>query len=203
MSHPSSRKGAATPAGPSVEGECRPDAGTPASPAPGAAGGPGWHVVWTRPRQERVAEENLLRQDYEVWLPMLGKWRRRAGGWACQTQPMFPRYLFLHARAEVQDLSRVRSTIGAVGLVRFGERTPVLAEATVAALRELADQTLAQAPDHPLRPGARVRIVSGPLAGLEGLVTVSAARRVEIFLSLLGRETLVKMSRDQLALVSD
>jgi hypothetical protein len=28
----------------------------------------GRHVVYVRPRQERIAEQNLLRQGYQAWL---------------------------------------------------------------------------------------------------------------------------------------
>lgn len=162
-------------------------------------GNPGWHVVYTRPRQERLAEVNLLRQQYEAWLPLIGKWARSASGWACTTQPMFPRYLFLRATQEQQSLAPVRSTFGAVGLVRFGERSPTLGDEMVATLRRLADES--REPPNPLRPGARVRVVAGPLAGLQALVAASAARRVEIFLSLLGRDTCVSVCADQLELV--
>ena len=166
----------------------------PASAATPAT--PGWHVVYTRPRQEQVAEENLIRQHYDVWLPTIGKWVRRAAGWTCETQPMFPRYLFMRTTEAQQNLAPVRSTRGAVGLVRFGERAPLLADEIVGVLRRLAAQT--REPTHPLRPGARVRVVAGPLTGLQALVTASAARRVEIFLSLLGRDTRVSVHPDQL-----
>ena len=167
----------------------------PQAAPPGAAHG-GWHVVYTKPRQERLAEQNLVRQRYEAWLPTIGKWTRRAAGWACEAQPMFPRYLFLRTTDAQQSLAPVRSTLGAIGLVRFGERAPVLAEEIVDALRRLAAQT--REPEHPLRPGARVRVVAGPFAGLQALVTASAARRVEIFLSLLGRDTRVSVYPEQL-----
>src|SRR5690606_23091439 len=133
-----------------------------ASPTPGPHG---WHVVYTKPRQEQLAEQNLLRQRYETWLPTIGRWTRRAAGWACEAQPMFPRYLFLRTTDAQQSLAPVRSTLGAVGLVRFGERTPTLAADLVAALRSLADEM--HEPEHPLRVGTRVRVVAGPLVGLQ------------------------------------
>ncbi|MCO5102126.1 MAG: transcriptional activator RfaH [Burkholderiaceae bacterium] len=157
---------------------------------------PGWHVVYTKPRQECVAEENLLRQRYETWLPTIGKWTRRAAGWTCDTQPMFPRYLFLRTCDAQQSLAPVRSTLGAIGLVHFGERAPTVSCEIVDALRRLASDT--REPPHPLRPGARVRVVAGPLAGLQALVTASAAHRVEIFLQLLGRDARACVQPEQL-----
>lgn len=41
------------------------------------SGNPGWYVVYTKPRQEQTARQNLLRQHFEVWLPLMGKWTRK------------------------------------------------------------------------------------------------------------------------------
>ncbi len=152
----------------------------------------GWYVVYTKPRQEQTARENLVRQHFEVWLPLMGKWIRKGAERVCVTEPMFPRYLFLRTTHREQSLAIVRSTIGAVGLVRFGECSPTLDDETVATLRQLADATR-EPPDVP-KPGSRVRVMAGPLAGLEALVVASAARRVEVFLGLLGREMCVSLS---------
>lgn len=152
----------------------------------------GWYVVYTKPRQEHTALHHLVRQHFEVWLPLMGKWIRRGAERVCVTEPMFPRYLFLRTTQREQSLASVRSTIGAVGLVRFGERSPTLDDKTVATLRQLADAT--REPPGVPSPGSRVRVMAGPLAGLEALVVASAARRVEVFLGLLGREMRVSLS---------
>lgn len=85
------------------------------------SGSPGWYVVYTKPRQEQTARQNLLRQHFEVWLPLMGKWTRKrtnhATDWVCNTEPMFPRFLFLRTTHRQQSLASVRSTLGDVGLV--------------------------------------------------------------------------------------
>lgn len=156
--------------------------------------GAGWYVVYTKPRQEQTARQNLLDQAFEVWLPLMGKWVRRRGERLCVSEPMFPRYLFLRPTRSGQSLAPVRSTPGAVGLVRFGARSPTLDERTLAALRALERQSYTE-PGLP-QPGTRVRVVAGPLTGIEALVSASATQRVEIFLTLLGRDTRVSLSPD-------
>lgn len=164
------------------------------------SGNPGWYVVYTKLRQEQTARQNMLRQHFEVWLPLMGKWTRKrtdkrtdqGTDWVRNTEPMFPRYLFLRTTHRQQSLASVRSTFGAIGLVRFGSRTPALNEEAVATLRQLVDETR-EPPGLP-KPGSRVRVVAGPLAGLQALVAASASQRVEIFLGLLGREARVTLS---------
>ena len=52
-------------------------------------------VVVTKPRQERIALENLHRQGYECFLPMAeNPYQRRRNNHQQIIEPLFPRYLF-------------------------------------------------------------------------------------------------------------
>lgn len=168
------------------------------------AAGSGWYVVFTKARQEQTALENLQRQGFHAYLPRIGKWTRQRGpegGWTCTTQPMFPRYLFVQPTAQQQSLAPVRSTRGALWVVRFGDAPPTASDSLVEALRRVEADTAE--PPSPIRAGSRVKVVSGPLAGLEGLVTASAARRVELLLTLLGRDSTVALDTDSVVPLGD
>ena len=79
-----------------------------------------WHLVHTKPRGEARSLENLERQGFEVFLPMISLQKVRRGKLTNVTEPMFSRYLFIRTTTMVQDLSLVRSTLGVIQLVRFG-----------------------------------------------------------------------------------
>ena len=79
-----------------------------------------WHLVHTKPRGEVRSLENLERQGFEVFLPMITLQKVRRGKLTSVTEPMFSRYLFIRTTKMVQDLSLVRSTLGVIQLVRFG-----------------------------------------------------------------------------------
>jgi transcriptional antiterminator RfaH len=79
-----------------------------------------WHLVHTKPRGETRAMENLERQGFEVFLPMISLQKVRRGKLSNVTEPMFCRYLFIRTTSIMQDLSLVRSTLGVIALVRFG-----------------------------------------------------------------------------------
>ena len=79
-----------------------------------------WYVVATKLRQETVALQNLKRQSYEVFLPQITLRKRRRGKWQEVIEPLFPGYLFVALEAGVDDAAPIRSTLGCVGLVRFG-----------------------------------------------------------------------------------
>lgn len=79
-----------------------------------------WYTVQSKPRQEAVAAEHLLRQGYETYLPQIRLKKHRRKQWVDVTEPLFLRYLFIKVDADQQSLAPVRSTVGVAGLVRFG-----------------------------------------------------------------------------------
>ena len=78
------------------------------------------YVIHTKWASETVAESNLQRQGYEVYLPRLARTVRRRGRLREQIVPLFPRYLFLRLNEGSQVLGPVRSTTGVARVVRFG-----------------------------------------------------------------------------------
>ena len=81
-----------------------------------------WYVVYTKPREEARARENLERQGHQCYLPELSLEKRRRGKVVPVTEPLFPRYLFIRCADELATASwdSLRSTRGVVKLVAFG-----------------------------------------------------------------------------------
>ena len=161
-----------------------------------------WYLVCCKPRQEAVAEENLLRQGFHVYLPRIRIRQRRRGQWIDAVEVLFPRYVFIRIDPLRCSTATVRSTRGVVGLVRFGGQPAVVPDAVIGALlqREDAASGLHQ-DDRPLFcAGEQVRLVDGPLTGMEGVFTQQDGdQRVIVLLELLGKAHNVTVSRDWIA----
>jgi transcriptional antiterminator RfaH len=161
-----------------------------------------WYAVFTKPRREAVAEEHLARQGFEVWLPRACQTRRRAGRWSEHIEPLFPRYLFLHADPERENLAPIRATRGVTGLVRTGVEPTVVADAVIEGLRALEDteNRLCRIENGRLSPGDTVEILHGPFEGMRGLLKArNGAERVIVLLDILGQESRVTLSRHQVS----
>ncbi|MDD2914612.1 MAG: transcription/translation regulatory transformer protein RfaH [Gallionella sp.] len=158
-----------------------------------------WFAVSCKPRQEAVAEENLLRQGYRVYLPRIQNTHHRRGQWVDVIEPLFPRYLFIRINPALRSTAPVRSTRGAVGLVRFGGQPAVIPDEVIEAIvqREAPDSGL-HWDDRPLFcAGEPVRLEEGPLAGMEGIfVERDGEKRVIILLELLGKANKIRINRD-------
>ena len=158
-----------------------------------------WHVVSCKPRQEAVAETQLRRQGFEVYLPRIATRQRRNGCWREGVQALFPRYLFVRVDRFQQSIAPIRSTRGAVGLVRFGGEPAVMPDAVVAAIhaRESAGTGLHADPARRFAVGERVAVLDGPLAGLDGIfASDDGEQRAVILMELLGKTNRVRVSRD-------
>ena len=161
-----------------------------------------WYAVCCKPRQESVAEENLLRQGFQVYLPRIRIRQRRRRQWIDAVEVLFPRYIFIRVDPLQRSTASVRSTRGVVGMVRFGGQPAVVPDKIMDALRQREDADSGMHLDE--RPlfsaGETVKLVEGPLAGMEGVFTEQDGdKRVIVLLELLGKANKVTVSRDWIA----
>jgi transcriptional antiterminator RfaH len=151
-----------------------------------------WLLAYTKPRQERVAEEHLGRQGYEVLCPQICIQKLRNRRWTWVEEPLFPRYLFVGA-GEGVSWAPVRSTVGVASLVRFGGQVAPVPEDLVGTLRTSAAHPQHHRPIY--QQGQKVRIVAGPFATLEGVfVMAEGDERASVLLDLLGRQSRVRVA---------
>jgi transcriptional antiterminator RfaH len=159
-----------------------------------------WYLIHTKPARERVAEESLQRQGYELYVPRMLRSVRRYGRRRECITPLFPRYLFLHLSEGRQALSPVRSSVGVAGIVRFGASYAIVPDQIVMDLRMRADPDtgLHQLMSRPvLARGAAVHIATGPFEGLDGVFEREAGTdRVVVLLHLLGQDASVRVHAD-------
>ena len=71
-----------------------------------------WYLVKTKPRQEKIAIQNLENQGYVVFCPMVTINNRLV--------VLFPGYLFVQLNEKTQNWSPVNSTKGVSHFVKFG-----------------------------------------------------------------------------------
>ncbi|WP_206951074.1 transcription/translation regulatory transformer protein RfaH [Trinickia acidisoli] len=148
-----------------------------------------WYLVHTRPRQEGRAVENLERQGYRCYLPLLTIERIRRGKQCVVVEPMFARYLFIELddSGTGQSWAPIRSTKGVSRLVMFGGRAAKVEEALISVLRAPAEIE-ARHPERLFTPGERVRMVEGAFAGIEAVYQMSDGnQRAMVLIELLSR----------------
>jgi transcription antitermination factor NusG len=126
-----------------------------------------WYAVYTCPRHEKKVAQQLGQRCVEAYLPLYRAVRRWNQRRAEVQLPLFPGYVF--TRIQLRERLRVLEVPGVVRLVGSGARPAPMADEEMAAVRNCLDLRTAQ-PYPYLGAGKRVRISTGPLAGLEGVI---------------------------------
>lgn len=161
-----------------------------------------WYVIYTKPRQEAVALENLQRQNYTVLYPRARLQKRKAGqGSVAVVEPLFPRYMFVRLKTGVDDFSKLRSTKGCVDLVKFGGKASTVPDDLINFIhaRADADYVIDLQRANELQVGGKVRVAEGPLEGFMGTIALAKSdHRVIVLLNIMGAERNVELRKDQL-----
>ena len=154
-----------------------------------------WYAVHSRPKHEHRALENLQNQGYEAWLPLITIEKLRRGRLAEVVEPMFSRYLFIRLDMEHTNWTPIRSTLGVSRLVSFGNRPAPMSDDLIQALRNMPER----APEKLLQPGQAVRVIDGPLKGLEAVYQQADGElRAMVLVDLMSKHHLVSMNTQHL-----
>jgi transcriptional antiterminator RfaH len=146
-----------------------------------------WLVVATQPHRELFATDNLVRQDYNVYCPVIMRHIRHARRAYDARRPLFPGYLFVEDRPDHRSLF---GTYGVRSIVRNGDSPALLPASFIAALRERESGGVIVKQTAALRPGQAVAINGGPFDGLVGkIIEVRESDRVLLLLDLMNTQT--------------
>jgi transcription antitermination factor NusG len=160
----------------------------PAFPDPAAQ----WLAVYTTARHEKTVAGHLAVRQIDSFLPLYHAIRKWKNGCKMKLDlPLFPGYIFV--RLEPRERVRVLEVPGVLWIVSAGDKPLPLPEAEVEALR--AGIHFANCEPHPyLVVGDRVRIKTGALAGMEGvLLRKKGILRVVITLDLIKQSMAVEV----------
>lgn len=153
-----------------------------------------WYAVQTHPNRELMAEGGLASiEGVETYLPTLHV--QPVNPRSRKARPFFPGYLFVRADLEQVSASDLKWRPGVTRLVGVGDDPTPIPDPVVAEIRERVDAVQSEDPlglGHGayLSPGDRVRILSGPLAGYEGMfdMRLGGRTRARILVDFMGRE---------------
>jgi len=129
---------------------------------------PRWFAVATQPRHEKVVNQQLQSGAVEAFLPLIrtvSRWKDRR---AMIDRPIFPGYVF--TRIDLQERSKLYKIPGIVRIVSFNGKPAPIDDWEIEGVRLCLTRGKSPAP-HPFPAmGDRVRVVSGALEGLKGVV---------------------------------
>jgi transcription antitermination factor NusG len=153
---------------------------------------PRWYAAQTCANHEKRVLEQLEQRTVEVYLPRYTSVRRWKDRRVRLELPLFPGYVFVHLA--LQNRLRVLQTPSIVRLVGFGGQPAPLPDQEIDGLRQGLAREMRFEPYPYLKVGQRVRVTTGPLHGLEGiLVRKKNVSRLVVSLDLIMRSVAVEI----------
>jgi transcriptional antiterminator NusG len=174
--------------GTAVTPECLPLTGTAA-----------WYAIWTHSHCEQPVAHQLAAKAFEVFLPEMSVRSRRAGKSRLIHVPMFPGYLFVRTAIDKHRYVEMVKIRGIVRVLADGwNRLAPIQDAEIDAIQRVMAAHVPVLPHAHLSAGDRVKVVEGPLAGVEGLFVQDRPHKGRLVLSidLLGRSVAVEVDSD-------
>jgi len=157
-----------------------------------------WAVVNTHSHREEIALENLKRQNFIAYCPMIRRPRSNGRRIATVMRPLFPSYLFVSTGTHFGRWKPILSTYGVRSVVRNGQQIATIDHDFIAHLRAREVDGVIVRPSEPYRIGQSVAIAEGPFGGLMAtIIDMNENDRIVVLLDLMNRRTSVSLSIDQ------
>lgn len=152
-----------------------------------------WYAMYTKPRHEFKAAQEFRAEGIEYYLPtvtLLKQWSDRKKK---VTEPLFKGYIFIHC-TQTERLKAVQCR-SVVKVVSFEGKPSVIPDWEIENLKRLLDNTSkVEITDIP-KIGSHVKVIAGPLQGLEGIVfeNDNNERMIAITIELLKRSVVARL----------
>ena len=151
-----------------------------------------WYALYTKHQHEKTVARNLLCKGFETFLPLYAaarNWKDRA---KLLHLPLFPCYVFL--KTNLERRLAIITTPGVHALVSNGGQPAPIPTAEIESIRHVVSTSTHVEPYPFLESGDSVRVTSGPLTGIQGiLVRKKTIYRLVLSVEMLGKAAAVEI----------
>ena len=153
--------------------------------------GPFWYVARVRSCQEKNVAASLSSRAVEHYLPVRRVVRRWSDRRKVVDALVLPRFVFVRCTPR-ERLEILASEPRICGFLSTAGEVSTVRDSEMEAFKRMVESGAGvRVSDAPLAPGDRVRVLDGPLAGIEcELVSVGGGRCLAVRLGLLGTATM-------------
>jgi len=149
-----------------------------------------WYLIKTKPRQEKIAKQNLKNQGYGSFCPIVKINNRLV--------VLFPGYLFVQLNEKTQNWSPINSTKGVSHFVKFGlnfAKVPTSVIKFIKTNQHITTEKLINL--NKFKPGDKVQISDGAFKNWVAIFKCyKSDERVILLMNLLGREQSLSVKKE-------
>jgi len=155
-----------------------------------------WILVYTKPKQERRATNNLNNQGFKTFLPLIRSSNK--GEKLKVLKPVFPRYIFVQVDLKLENWNSIKSSYGVNGIVMFGDEFTPIPYEIIKSLKsklDVEDVYEEKVLDIEFKEGDKLTIKEGKFAGINAIFLSRKSKdRVRLLLNLLNTKIVSEIS---------
>ena len=150
-----------------------------------------WHPLYTKPRHEFKAQEQLLAIGVELYLPTITRLKQWSDRKKKVTQPLFNGYIFVYGDEKDRLASLKQNAI--VRSLTFNGKPAYVQEWEIENLKKMLSENREVSIQNTLVAGTKIKVVDGPFKDVEGIVTYNPnnERELAVTIDLLKRSVVV------------
>ena len=152
-----------------------------------------WYLIQTKPKQEKMASQNLINQNFEIYYPKTQIKNKVVA--------LFPRYIFIQLDDQNQNLSPIRSTKGVANFVRFGIKFAKVPNYIIDTIKQQESKTADKLIDlSKFHKGDAIQIQEGALKGQQAIFShYDGQMRAIVLLKILHQEQQVTLKESEVS----
>tara|TARA_B100000575_G_C23056660_1_gene608313 strand:+ start:73 stop:618 length:546 start_codon:yes stop_codon:yes gene_type:complete len=158
-----------------------------------------WVLIYTKARQEIKANENLKKQGFKTFLPLIEPNNKDTDN--CPI-PVFPRYFFAQIDLKLDNWTVINSTYGVNQIVMFSEKFTSIPNDIIKLIQNKLDESDIYKEEVSVvdyQKGDSVCIKEGRLAGIDAIfLSRKSQDRVRLLLKLLNTSVITEMTKSNI-----
>jgi len=158
-----------------------------------------WWIIKTKPLQELTAIEELKKQGFVSYCPLIQKETRRNNQFKIRSSPLFSSYIFIEANEYSHiNIHLIRSTRGVSYLIKNGESPAKIPSDIVEIIKKQQSQSIEKI-NKIFTQGNSVKITKGIYKDLEAIYDMDdGLDRAIILLTIIQKKTKLKIKKQDL-----
>ena len=156
-----------------------------------------WYLLQTKPKAHATAFENLKRQGFEVFLPLIIKTTKKNGKFFDIKIPLFPGYLFMSTSIDPVPWKSINGTRGISKAVTLDGIYRPVTPYIIEGLQQRCSKNGIFRQSSKIDSGDRVKIERGPFAEFISTVDkIKDSKRALVLIDLLQQQIRTEVSLD-------
>ncbi|MDB3976421.1 hypothetical protein N9442_03650 [Gammaproteobacteria bacterium] len=155
-----------------------------------------WLLIYTKANEEKKANENLQRQGFNTFLPLIAPNNKNSD--FKSLVPVFPRYVFVEIALDSHNWTSIKSSYGVSSIVMFSDKLTFIPNSIIESIKDRLNEKniyKENISEVDYKKGDSVSIKKGQFVGLDAIFIAKKSKdRVRLLLKLLNTSVIAEVT---------